>query len=98
MTLPSLSLQVTSPACGLLGILLIWLVRGVFRKQWLMALPSALFLFLGAGLLPISAIFLFYPFIEPKPDLNAHIPLLPIVGLGLLWAVFASLKQGFDGK
>jgi len=95
---PLVPLRITAPACGLMGILAIWIARGLLRKQWAMDLPAAMLLFLGASLLPSAVMFLIFPFLDPKPDLAEHYPLLPIVGLGLLWACFAALKQGYDGK
>lgn len=90
------SSAVAAPACGLLGLVIIWLCRGIYHKRWILPLPNALVLFLGFSVLPSALIFCFYPFLSPQPDLTEFFPVLPVAGLSLLWTVFATVKQGFS--
>ncbi len=97
--LNSFSPAVSAPACGLLAIVAVYLARGVFHKCWVMSLPSILVVFLGGSLVPAADAFISYPFLNPKPDLTQHVLYLPIAGLGLLWTVFAAIRQGvYDGR
>lgn len=90
------SSAVAAPACGLLGLVIIWLLRGIYHKRWILPLPNALVLFLGFSVLPSALMFCFYPFLSPQPDLTEFFPVLPVAGLSLLWTVFATFKQGFS--
>lgn len=89
------SAAVAAPACGLLGLVIVWICRGVHFRRWIMPLPSALVLFLGFNTLPAALVFCVYPFLSPRPDLTDYFPVLPVAGLSLLWTVFATFKQGF---
>ncbi|HKV12674.1 MAG TPA: hypothetical protein VJ725_31300 [Thermoanaerobaculia bacterium] len=90
------SSAVAAPACGLLGLVIIWLCRGIYHKRWILPLPNALLLFLGFSVLPSSLVFCVYPFLSPQPDLTDFFPVLPVAGISLLWTVFATFKQGFS--
>jgi hypothetical protein len=84
-------------ACGLAGILGVFLIRGLKHERWNMSLPTALVVFLGMAILPTALLFVAYPFYpNPKPDLTDHVIYLPVAGLSLFWAAFASFKQGID--
>lgn len=92
------SSAVAAPACGLLGLVIIWLCRGIYHRRWILPLPSALVLFLGFSVLPSALVFCIYPFITPQPDLTDFFPVLPVAGISLLWTVFATFKQGFSAE
>jgi len=87
---------VSGAACGLLAVLSIYIFRGVRRQSWTMSFSAALTVFLGTGVLPSALCFLFYPFVTPKPNLEEQLLFLPVAGLGLLWAVFAAIRQGMQ--
>lgn len=86
---------VAAPACGLIGILAVWLCRGFRLRQWTLPLPGALVLFLGFSVLPPALVFCVYPFLDPQPELDDFFPVLPVAGISLLWTVFATFRQGF---
>lgn len=89
-----MTLEAYSAATGLISIALVFLVRKWKHGRWDLSLPTLIAVFLGGAGLPVAALFLFYPFLEPKPDLQAAVPYLPIAGLGLSWAAVASFVQG----
>jgi hypothetical protein len=78
------SAAVAAPACGLIGILIIWLGRGILHKRWLLTLSEALVLFLSFSVLPAAVVFCIYPFLTPQPDLKDYFPVLPVAGISLL--------------
>ncbi|HYX22718.1 MAG TPA: hypothetical protein VFC23_01090 [Thermoanaerobaculia bacterium] len=89
------SATVAAPACGLTGILVVWICRLLLKKKWLLTLPEALVLFLSFSVLPAAVVFCIYPFLSPQPDLKEYFPVLPVAGISLLWTVFATFKQVF---
>jgi hypothetical protein len=92
------SATVAAPACGLLGVFVVWLCRGLLNRQWAMTLPTALLLFLGFSVLPAAVVFCAFPFLSPQPDLKEYFPVLPVAGISLFWTVFATFKQGFSAE
>jgi len=90
------STAVAAPACGLAGIVVLWLCRGLLGKKWTLMLPEALVLFLSFSVLPAAVVFCIYPFLSPQPDLKEYFPVLPVAGISLLWTVFASFKLAFS--
>jgi hypothetical protein len=87
---------VTGAACGLASVFTIYIFRGLRQKTWAMSYSTALTMFLGTAVFPSALCFLLYPFASPKPNLADHALFLPVAGLGLLWTVFAAIKQGMQ--
>lgn len=89
----------TGTACGFLGVIGVFVARGLLRKKWSLSLSSAIVIFLTVGALPTAITFFLYPFpfLNPKPSLNDHLLYLPVSGLGILWLIFETIKSGIDG-
>ena len=81
-------------ACGLGGLVLVWVTRILKQKQFGLSLLTAVTVFLGFSVLPAVPPLLSYPFLEPKPDLADLSLYLAVAGLALLWAVYETFRQG----
>lgn len=94
MTIAWSDVTAQAAACGLLGIVIVAVIRAATKKKPLITLHNALSVFLGFALIPSIPVLLTYPFIEPKPDLSEHALFICLAALALAWAVGESFRQG----
>lgn len=88
------TLAAQSAACGLIGLVLVVLIRWLKKIKPVITPLNALTTYLGFALAPSIPVLLSFPFVEPKPDLADHSVFLVLAALALVWAIYEALRQG----